>query len=143
MVHCVQPDPEIWAPAGEPVDPPRMPQEHPSASPGPKFGAARAKEPTPMAQFVAAQLADSGEIFLQRNAEYGDNWSRVGAIMDILFPDGIDLDTKADHDKYHLFSLAIVKLTRYSHNYHEGHEDSLKDCANYLMMVLALDKGIK
>ena len=63
----------------------------------------------------------------------------VGKLMQAMFPDGIKLDSQEDHNKFHLFMLAIVKLSRYAINYDQGHKDSLDDMIVYLSMVAALD----
>ena len=96
---------------------------------------------TDMAKNVSDGLKGAAKTFVERNAVYGDNYAKVGKIMAVLFPDGLVLSTEEDHNKYHLFSLAIVKLTRYSHNYEDGHKDSLTDMINYLAMVEALDSA--
>ena len=94
---------------------------------------------TPMERMIEGILAQCRDTFMERNAVYGDNYAKVGKIMRVLFPEGLELKTEADHNKYHLFSLAIVKLTRYAANYEEGHKDSLLDQINYYAMVATFD----
>lgn len=81
-------------------------------------------------------------LFKQRNALYKDNFRMVGKVMRALFPDGPPkLETEDDYNRWHLFELAIVKLTRYTVHYNEGgHEDSINDLTVYMSMVAALDK---
>lgn len=93
-----------------------------------------------MTESVVKTLSDSAKIFEERNAEYKDNYLQVGKVMQILFPEGLPLNSEHDHNVYHLFSLAVVKLTRFANNYKEGHSDSLRDMINYLAMVDALQE---
>ena len=89
--------------------------------------------------FVPAKLRDSAKLYEDRNAVYGDNFRMVGKVMVSLFPNGMVLKTEEDHNKYHLFVLKIVKLTRYAVNYRQGHMDSLDDDIIYTAMIAALD----
>jgi hypothetical protein len=90
----------------------------------------------PYATNLLHKMAD---LFAERNAVYKDNFRMVGKIMSAMFPGGLELKTPEDHNKFHLFMLAIVKLTRYAINYEGGHKDSLEDMIVYLSMVAALD----
>lgn len=89
--------------------------------------------------FVASHLHSMADLFAERNAVYKDNFRMVGRMMKAMFPEGIKLVTEQDHNKFHLFMLAIVKLSRYANNYEEGHMDSLDDAIVYLSMVAAMD----
>jgi hypothetical protein len=72
--------------------------------------------------------------YRERNAVYGDNFYQVGAVMAILFPDGVKLHTAADYNLWHLFELMIVKLTRFA-NTGLSHQDSIHDLGVYAAMV--------
>ena len=89
--------------------------------------------------FVSKHLHDMADLFAERNAVYKDNFRMVGRIMQAMFPDGVELSSEEAHNKFHLFMLAIVKLSRYAINYDQGHKDSLDDMIVYLSMVAALD----
>lgn len=89
--------------------------------------------------FVSQLLGHLSELFAERNAVYKDNFRMVGRIMEAMFPEGITLKTEEEHNKFHLFMLAIVKLSRYAINYQDGHKDSLDDMIVYLAMVAAMD----
>jgi hypothetical protein len=90
--------------------------------------------------YVTELLIRLGGLFAERNAVYKDNFHMVGRIMAAMFPDGITLKTAEDFDRWHLFELKIVKLSRYAVNYEKGgHEDSLDDDIVYTAMVAALD----
>lgn len=89
--------------------------------------------------YATTLLHKMADLFAERNAVYKDNFRMVGKIMQAMFPEGIELKTPEEHNKFHLFMLAIVKLTRYAINYQGGHKDSLEDMIVYLSMVAALD----
>jgi hypothetical protein len=94
---------------------------------------------------AADVLSESAKLFAERNAVYKDNWRKVGAIMVALFPDGPPhLETEDDYNRWHLFELAIVKLTRYATHYNEGgHKDSIEDMVVYLSMVASIDRDLR
>ena len=85
-------------------------------------------------------LVEMGETFRERNKVYGDNYKRVGEVMSVLFPDGVELKTVEDYNIWHLFELMIVKLTRFT-NSNLTHEDSIHDAAVYAAMVESLING--
>jgi hypothetical protein len=97
-------------------------------------------ELNPFQQGVVNRLRASADIFEQRAAVYKDNYRAVGRVMEALFPDGHTQLEQGDHNRWHLFELVIVKLTRYVNNYDDGgHEDSLDDMIVYLSMLGQLD----
>lgn len=84
-------------------------------------------------------LAEAAKTYLERNKVYGDNFLRVGGALQAFSPDGITLKTKDDHNRFHLFVLAIVKMSRYAVNWEKGHQDSIHDAVVYGAMLEALD----
>lgn len=82
-------------------------------------------------------LADMAETYRERNKVYGDNYKRVGAVMEALFPDGVQLDTASEYNVWHLFELMVVKMTRFA-NSGLTHQDSIHDLAVYAAMVESL-----
>ena len=89
---------------------------------------------------VGEILRRSADLFDERNAVYGNNYEMVGEIMAKMFPDGVTLVTADDHNRFHLFMLKIVKLTRYVVQWQNGgHKDSIEDDIVYSAMVAALD----
>lgn len=82
-------------------------------------------------------LAKMGDTYRQRNEVYGDNYLVVGKVMEILFPEGVLLKTADQFNKWHLFELMIVKLTRFT-NSELTHVDSIEDLAVYAAMVQSL-----
>jgi hypothetical protein len=85
----------------------------------------------------AQVLHDMAETYEERNKVYGDNYKRVGAVMTAMFPDGVQLKTEEDFNRWHLFELKIVKLTRFA-NSGLLHKDSIHDDAVYSAMVESL-----
>lgn len=86
----------------------------------------------------AAEILDEmANTFRERNKVYGDNYKRVGEVMMAMFPNGIALRTAEDFNRWHLFELQIVKLTRFA-NSGLVHKDSIHDEAVYGAMVESL-----
>lgn len=81
-------------------------------------------------------LAKMADTYRERNAVYGDNWRNVGNVMMQLFPKGIELRDADAFNKWHLFELIVVKLTRFA-NSSLSHADSIHDIAVYAAMVEA------
>lgn len=96
--------------------------------------------PTSGDPYVTKLLGDMAKLYAERNAVYKDNYKMVGRIMEAMFPDGIELRTAEEFNRWHLFELAIVKLSRYAVQYKSGgHQDSIEDMIVYLAMVAGLD----
>jgi hypothetical protein len=83
---------------------------------------------------VPALLEGAAATFRERNAVYKDNKDNVGQVLKALFPNGIHLATVEDFTKWHLFELAIVKMTRFA-NSGLTHVDSIHDQGIYTFMV--------
>jgi len=70
-------------------------------------------------------------------AEYGENYRAVGPIMAILFPHGIPA-TVLHADRWHLFELLVVKITRFAMGGAPlTHVDSIHDAMVYAAMIEA------
>lgn len=90
--------------------------------------------------YVSKMLRECADLFAERNAVYKDNFRMVGRVMQAMFPEGITIKGEDEFNRWHLFELSIVKLTRYAIAYKEGgHKDSLDDMIVYAAMVAALD----
>ena len=90
------------------------------------------------------KMEEGAATFRERNAVYGNNSEQVGKVMEVLFPNGLTLKTNADFERFHLFMLKIVKLTRYGNNFTiGGHEDSIRDDGVYSFMLEAVDEFFK
>lgn len=89
-------------------------------------------------------LSGGAEIFKQRNSVYGNNYLNVGKCFVGLFPEGVQLKTADDFNRFHIFMLAVVKLTRYANNWSVGgHLDSSDDAMVYMAMLSSIDEEIK
>jgi len=89
---------------------------------------------------VPELLHGAADLYEQRNALYGDNYKRFGGIMMQLFPNGITLRSIESHNRFHMFTQIVAKVTRYAAQFSAGgHEDSLDDIAVYAMMLKELD----
>ena len=87
---------------------------------------------------TAADILESGAATHRaKNAEYKDANVLVGKIMELLFPNGVKLRTAAEFEKWHLFELLIVKLTRFVTSELE-HQDSIHDLMIYAAMIESL-----
>ena len=88
---------------------------------------------------VAPDLLLSAEAtFRQRNAIYGNNYQRAGALLLALFPeDGIPAVTTPDAAlRLSLMVDCAKKLQRYAHNFTRGgHQDSAHDLIVYAAML--------
>lgn len=93
---------------------------------------------------VPEMLRDAASIYEERNKLYGDNYKRFGSIMRELFPQGLELKTEDEFNRYCVFIQVVSKITRYAENFiRGGHADSLDDMAVYAMMLQELDALLK
>lgn len=79
-------------------------------------------------------LREMAATFEQRNKIYGDNYKLVGPVMAALFPKGVQLSTPDDYNRWHIFELIIVKITRLAQS-ELRHTDSIHDVAVYAAML--------
>lgn len=80
-------------------------------------------------------LHSAASTYEERNAAYGDNYRRVGPALTALFGGNpVVLEGAADHELFHLLSLIVVKLSRFTTS---GctHRDSIHDAAVYAAMI--------
>lgn len=93
---------------------------------------------------VLGILSQAHGVYQDRSAVYKDNFRSVGRVMVALFPEGRPpLVNAEDYDRWHIWELIIVKLTRYANNYDVPHEDSLLDMLPYLGILGALDQELR
>ena len=79
----------------------------------------------------------------QKRLEYGDNYVKMGPVLQALFPKGLKISSARDWNRLHLLIMIAVKLSRYSENWAKGHQDSLRDAAVYTAMLESFDGGEK
>jgi len=87
-------------------------------------------------------LGEMAETFRERNKVYGDNFRRVGHVLQALHPQGVTQNTALDHELFHLWSLLIVKASRFAVS-GLTHEDSIHDLAVYAAMLESILKERK
>ena len=88
-------------------------------------------------------LKDCSNLYKDRQKIYGDNYKIHGKVMLALFPDGIDLETVNDHNRFGILTQIVCKLLRYTENFSmKGHEDSLVDICTYTAILVELDQII-
>ncbi len=88
---------------------------------------------------VPEALRKCADLFESRNPEYGNNYERFGLLIELLFPNGLDLKTISDYNRYGVFTQMIGKIMRYANNFNKGHPDSLDDLSVYSQMLRDLD----
>lgn len=87
-------------------------------------------------------IAEALETFRERNQSYGDNYLQHGKVMTVLFPDGIELKTVEDWNRFGIINMIVAKMTRYSQNWpdvNKGTIDSLHDLGVYSFMLESID----
>jgi hypothetical protein len=95
-------------------------------------------------QRVLGFLEAAGMTYKERNAVYQDNFRVVGRVMEALFPSGAPaLHDQHDYNRWHIFELAIVKLTRYVANWGNPDRDSLVDLLPYISILAAQDDEMR
>lgn len=88
-------------------------------------------------------LSEMADTFRARNKVYGNNYERVGRIMEILHGNDAPsparrlVGTAHQFNIWHLYELMIVKLTRFANSGLE-HRDSIHDMAVYAAMIESL-----
>jgi hypothetical protein len=85
---------------------------------------------------AALVLTEMLDTFRERAATYKDNFITTGKVMEVLFPNGMTLETANDQEIYHLFSWVVGKLTRFAST-DLKHLDSIHDLAVYAAMIEA------
>lgn len=93
---------------------------------------------------VPEMLREAAATYEERNKLYGDNYKRFGRVMVELFPDGLELKSVDDFNRFGVFVQSVAKLTRYSQNFTRGgHDDSCLDASVYWQMQRELDAEAK
>jgi len=93
---------------------------------------------------VAESLKKLGALFDERAAVYGDNYKFFGKVMLGMFPHGLELKSEDDFNRFSMFLISVVKMTRYGQMFKKGgHDDSLDDSSVYLQMLAKMDQEIR
>lgn len=94
-------------------------------------------------------LEDSIKTRMERNNTYKEStyegaYIQHGYVMNALFPNGINLQTPSDINRYSCISAMVSKLIREVNNFEKGgHEDSMRDMPVYAAMLRELDEDAK
>jgi hypothetical protein len=102
-----------------------------------------AAAPTPFSGTVPELLVAAADLYRERNTLYKDDYKKIGAIWQQLLPEGANLKTQADFNRFSLMLMILAKVSRYARNFNEGgHGDSLNDLAVYAMMLKEVDDSL-
>ena len=92
---------------------------------------------------VYEALEKLGGLYKERNALYGDNYKHFGKLLLAMFPEGIEINTEDDCNRFALFLHLLTKFSRYSEMFYKGgHPDSLDDISVYSQMLAELDRDV-
>lgn len=80
------------------------------------------------------ELRAGAATFDERGKIYGDNYLRIGPVMDALFPDGLFIKGPEMWNRMHLYMMTMVKATRLAVT-HLDHQDSAHDAMVYNAML--------
>ena len=84
------------------------------------------------------EIANSiGKLLEQKNAAYGGSYAKTGAILGILYPNGVKPE---QYQEVLVITRILDKLGRISHDKKAFDEDPWKDIAGYAILQLALEK---
>jgi len=90
---------------------------------------------------VPRRLKDAAELFEKRNAQYGNNYKTMGAVMDAMYPEGLFVQGPGDWLRLMLQVHRVTKETRYACNFKNGgHQDSMEDLSVYAQMAAETDE---
>lgn len=84
-------------------------------------------------------IAAAFETFKQRSEVYGDNYLTHGKVMMALFPNGVDLKTEKEYNRFGIINMMVAKLTRYCQGWPNAHQDSVHDLGVYSFILESLD----
>lgn len=82
-------------------------------------------------------LIEMATTLRERHEIYGDNYLMIGDMMTVLFPTGLVLTTVKEWDRFHLFLMIIVKISRLACT-KINHKDSVHDIGVYAAMLESL-----
>lgn len=85
-------------------------------------------------------MEEAAKTFTLRQAVYGDNYRLAAKALEAFFPKGVPLKTAEDHERFHIFMLIVVKLSRYANGWDKPHQDSIHDAGIYSFMLEAIDQ---
>ena len=88
---------------------------------------------------VPEMLREAAAVYEERQKVYGYNYLQFGHVMLALFPNGIEIVTPDQWNRFGVFIQMITKITRYASQITaDGHDDSLLDLSVYANMLREL-----
>lgn len=79
-------------------------------------------------------LESMAATFRERGEVYGDNYLTWGRLMAVLHPDGIDLRSEDDFNRFGMYVWIVAKLQRFASS-DLTHIDSIHDLGAYAAML--------
>jgi hypothetical protein len=92
---------------------------------------------------ISGNLEQALKTFQERGEAYGPSYLQYGEIMSSLFPEGINLQSIEDINRFGLLSMITIKLTRYCNQWDVPHKDSIHDLGVYAFMLEGVDDSIR
>lgn len=92
---------------------------------------------------IAFELRELSQLAQKKYETYGNTYELEGEIMNLLFPEGLTLNSKEAHSYYGILTWIIGKLCRCAHSKDPyAIIDSLRDMAVYsTMAAVVYQKG--
>jgi hypothetical protein len=86
---------------------------------------------------VPELLQDGAALYAERNKQYGDNYKLNGAMMQLLFPNGIPPQDAEGWNAFGVWFMVFTKAQRYAQGFTIGerHNDTAKDIKVYGAML--------
>ena len=103
----------------------------------PPEGLEQPKHPPFKRKSVPELLSEGAELYAERNKTYGDNYKLNGAMMTLLFPDGIPPLDAEGWNQFGVWFMIFTKAQRYAQGFKHGarHNDTAKDIKVYGAML--------
>lgn len=96
-----------------------------------------------MSKSVDEILQEAAKTFAIRDEVYGSRYKLHGKTLLAMFPEGIELLSADDFNRFTLLAMVVAKLERYASNFDQGgHQDSIHDAMVYSAMLESLDEEI-
>ena len=85
---------------------------------------------------VPELLRSGAQTYEERNRIYGDNYKQAGALLKVLFPDGLPPMDADGWNRFGVWLMVFGKAVRYAAQLQNGgHKDSAHDAMVYAAML--------
>ena len=86
-------------------------------------------------------LREMADLYKIKDETYGSTYHQIGEVLMLIFPDGVELRTVKDINRFHTLTMVLLKFLRYTNNFSGGgHPDSMRDMTVYCAMLEELDR---